>query len=1531
MSNSAHSTPGQSPGSAGPHAAPEGDGNTVSERLIRETDRPASIPSPTDEGASDGSTLEQSPHDARRAAAASHGSRNTGRAVPAVPGYEIESELGRGGMGVVYRGRHVQLDRPAAIKVLLGGQFADHLAQARFLVEAEAVAKVRHPNVVQVFEFGQCAGQPFFALEFVPGGTLAARLAAGGRFEPRAAAALVAKLADAVAAAHAQGGIHRDLKPANVLLDDRGEPKVTDFGLARVGASDLTATGAVMGTPSYMSPEQAAGRTKEVGTGTDVYALGVVLYELLTGRVPFKGDSVLDTIQQVKQREPQRPRALVPGLPRDLETICLKCLEKNPVRRYATAEGLGADLRAYLSGRPIAARPVGGPERLWKLARRNPVVASLLAAVACVTATGSALVAWQWQVAVRQAEIADERTAVAAGERDRKQAALQDATAQRAAAQAAEAEAVRQRNEATAARAAAERDRDAAREAVRQMEAARYVRLIADARRAARDRRPDLAREALFQTAEAPRGWEWHHTLRTLEDDRPVRLYGAQHHTARLAFSPDGRHVIVAGNGLDPGAVWDTRTASRLFRLSGIHSNAEFRFAADGKSVVALSTVFTKGGGGRESVLKGWAVPGGQLAFTHQFGDAEGRVVDFAVGPNGPLAVADPGAGKGVVVWDARTGARVATLNGARTAGYASLSPDGALVAVGNSPRDSAVEIRDARTGEVRHTLGPFPHWVHKPTFSPDGGRVALVTNAQARPMQLSVFGTDGRPLARVEEPPGAAFEQLGFSRTGDRLVFVVWTNRYKPGARAEVRVLDVGSGSAAFRHEVAPALLVGAALDPAGSRVAVASADAHNERVEVRVTDLATRREVLATTVPPGHIGGMAFTPDGSRLACVHAPEEPGTTPAGTVLLWDLSVPPGGAGRTVLAGHRSPVRPVAGRPDGSQFAAGADDGSVRVWAATGGEPAVYADHTRGVTGLAFHPGGERFASAAEDGVKVWAVGRGQPLRTLVLGGHAPAGVAFHPGGGAIASAGHDGTVRVWDAESGRHLAALAWEGDGKPAGGFEVVAYSPTGDTIAAGTNRGEGGPEAAPVVIWDAATRKELRRLAGHRGAVTAVAYAPDGQRVVTGGSDRAVRLWDAGTGRLLRTLTGHAGAVTGVAVGDGGRRAFSASVDRTVRVWDTETGQQLAAIDAGAPCGGVAVAGSWLAAGAGPSVLAWDGTPGRQVFALPPQPGGVLAVAVQADGAALALSTADRRDPASHRTVEPGHVAVWDLAPLRPRYTVGSAEVERRSPVAFGPAGRLASAPWDSTRKERRITVLEPSGETLWGAPPPRGRGADSGEAYAIAFRPAGDAVAVGGGPFDVRRPGAVDIRDAATGRALRRLEGVGGPVTSLAFSRDGTALVGGSSDFTVAVWDVPARLELPKGNAPPVNQPVRVLTGHQAPVRGVTISADGTRVAAVAADGAIRLWGGRDGIELPVAFAGHVGDAAAVAFSPDGRVLATGGGDGTVVLWSAETGARVLVAGAHDDRVTALAFSPDGTRLYSAGMDRHVRGWDVRIKR
>jgi tetratricopeptide (TPR) repeat protein len=339
-----------------------------------------------------------------------------------LPGYEFLGKLGRGGMGVVYKAYQISLNRMVALKLLHAGVHADAEQRARFRIEAEILASLQHPNIVQVYEVGEHDGCPYMAMEYVAGGTLDDQLL-GRPQPPRAAAELVETLARAMHCAHARGIVHRDLKPANILLqsktttdhtDDTDKkkpaipssvpsvlsvvdlfPKITDFGLAKrlAEGKGQTVTGAILGTPSYMAPEQASGRVHDVGPPTDVYALGALLYELLTGQPPFRGQTNVDTVRRVVSEEAPAPSRLCPKLPRDLETICLKCLEKQPAGRYATAQALADDLHRFLGGQPVAARPAGPGERAWKWARRRPAWAALVGVVvvAAVTTAGSFL------------------------------------------------------------------------------------------------------------------------------------------------------------------------------------------------------------------------------------------------------------------------------------------------------------------------------------------------------------------------------------------------------------------------------------------------------------------------------------------------------------------------------------------------------------------------------------------------------------------------------------------------------------------------------------------------------------------------------------------------------------------------------------------------------------------------------------------------------------------------------------------------------------------------------------------------------------------------------------------------------------------------------------------------------------------------------------------------------------------------------------------------------------------------------------
>ena len=440
-----------------------------------------------------------------------------GGAVPdAVAGYEILGVLGRGGMGVVYKARQAGLNRVVALKMILSGDHADEQERARFRSEAEAVARIQHLNIIQIYEIGEEDGRPYFSLEYVDGGSLTARID-GEPQPPREAARIVHLLAGAMDCAHKAGVVHRDLKPGNVLLTADGTPKITDFGLAKRVQEDSgqTRSGSILGTPGYMAPEQAEGKNNEVGPPADVYALGAILYELLTGRMPFRAPSVLETLEQVRTREPVAPAELQPTVPRDLETICLKCLQKDPRRRYDGAGALAEDLRRFLAHEPILARRVGLLERAWRWRRRNPRLAVLGAATAAIVvawAVSMSLLAWGLKLqkdetdrnaaAARAAQQEADRNAADAKANEIKanDSAAAAKAAQAAADQnAAEAKAneIKANTNAAVARANAQRASNTAKAAVTRMtETAGRVQGVLDAAMFVPDQAPALARPA---------------------------------------------------------------------------------------------------------------------------------------------------------------------------------------------------------------------------------------------------------------------------------------------------------------------------------------------------------------------------------------------------------------------------------------------------------------------------------------------------------------------------------------------------------------------------------------------------------------------------------------------------------------------------------------------------------------------------------------------------------------------------------------------------------------------------------------------------------------------------------------------------------------------------------------------------------------------------------------------------------------------------------------------------------------------------
>ncbi|MBV8573590.1 MAG: protein kinase, partial [Acetobacteraceae bacterium] len=605
--------------------------------------------------------------------------------LPHIRGYDVQAVLGRGGMGVVYSVRDTRLNRTVALKMLLVGPFARPEESARFLREAEVAAGLHHPNIVQVYHTGDHDGRPYFTMEFVEGGSLAQQLS-GTPLPARQAALLVATLASAVQAAHQRGIIHRDLKPSNILLTADGTPKIADFGLARRqdrGAT-LTLSGATMGTPSYMAPEQAQGLTHVLGPTLDIYALGAILYELLTGRPPFRAETASETQRQVIGQEPVPPSRLNAKVPRDLETICLKCLEKEPARRYPTAGELADDLGRFLNDEPIRARPVGPLGWLRRWARRNPVPAASLGAVAMTGLVALAAILWQWRSAEHARRIADAlaRSEAAANVRLMEQTASA-LEAQRRAERAG----------------AAERWE-------------RYRSNIAAAAAALQLHQSDAAARALEAAPPEHRGWEWRHLHIQLDDSRAT-IPGAKppeaHYWQRPTVSPAGDQLAVVDVEATAIKVCDARTGAAIGTLRGHEGPVlALAYSPDGKRLAS---------GSADKTVRIWdvaAVRGIAVLRGHD------QPVDrLSYSPDGQrICSLDR---QSLRLWDAATGRAIAHLNGGARVFTATFMPDGRRLVVG---RDHQLGLYDATTGRRLAVLGSHEEPIIHLVVSPDGKRI---------------------------------------------------------------------------------------------------------------------------------------------------------------------------------------------------------------------------------------------------------------------------------------------------------------------------------------------------------------------------------------------------------------------------------------------------------------------------------------------------------------------------------------------------------------------------------------------------------------------------------------------------------------------------------------------------------------------------------------------------------------------------------------------------------------------------------------
>ncbi len=1062
----------------------------------------------------------------------------TDEPVNVLAGYVILGELGRGGMGVVYKARHTKLNRVVALKMILSGSHAGADDLARFRTEGEAIARLHHPHIVQIHDIGEQNGRPFFSLEFCPGGSLEHKLN-GVPMPPLEAATLVEMLARAVHAAHQKGVIHRDLKPGNVLFGEDGAPRITDFGLARkLDEASQTQPGSIMGTPSYMAPEQAGREIVEIGPLADVYALGSILYECLTGRPPFRAATVFDTVMQVVHNDPVPPSQLQPKTPRDLETICLKCLRKEPAQRYASAEDLAEDLRRFRSNEPIQARPASIAERTLKWARRRPAIAAL-AATALVAAV----------VLLVGGIYSDQKI-----RRARDFALFERNTARS------------EKDEVERLRVVAEnQERDARRNLYMA-----HVNLANAAWHEGRlERALDLLHECLPKEGQDDfRGFEWDYLWRLCHSE-PLRI---THHfaTATIIWSPNGRYLAACGNPAGTGkvdtvTVWDAHSGQEVATFREPDARIlNVAFVPDGSELVLVLADPLRADGPQRAVVYTVLVcqiPSGKT-YT-RFETPAVQASQSALSGDGTVfALLTP---LGLRVWDTVTKKEVPLLPVARqpfrvTTALA-LSNDGRRLAVAGANAVSDQKDWDAVSIDLNAGEENVLHYQIKPRVADADPEHVLCLAYSLDGKLLAMGGFNGtlcvaetnRETVLLSQPSG-----------GVGIVQVAFNPDSKMVATAYpftgVKLWDLGrSFQRAMLPGHAAALSSIAFSRPIGSkRLATIGSDGLLKVWDVGV-DLETRMLPVFVNIS----ANLGFSPDGRYLAAARKT-------------------PGRAQPQITVQNVETGETMQTLPDEGLVSFAADGGKLRVWNHDKNGLQLWdvntgksLDSRTSQSGklqssdlTALSPDGRLVAfSKLPLGQQASTVEWGEPWNDKDLNFTKSLGASFEmkalcfsPDGKRLICAAFDApnnrsTFKLWDTQTGADL-----EAPPETAGQVQRLFFHPDNNRLAMIVNihQSAENKETTEVRVWDLAAGR-LALTVPQTSPTFAVAFSPDGKRMAVGGWNRQVRLYETLAGQELLALpVKHGDQVQLLTFSPDGRR-LAGVCGRTgdmafhIRLWD------------------------------------------------------------------------------------------------------------------------------------------------------------------------------------------------------------------------------------------------------------------------------------------------------------------------------------------------------------------------------------------